>query len=76
MSRSEVCLNGPVSRPIASVVSVGAIGLAALAIEGRHSWSGPELFGLTASHGVHVGDLLIVVLAIVAIFLSWRSVRR
>ena len=38
--------------------------LAAYVIPGSHTWSGPVLLALTASHGVHLADLLVVALGL------------
>lgn len=38
--------------------------LAVLVIPGSTPWSGPVLLGLTATHGVHVTDLVVVALGL------------
>jgi hypothetical protein len=40
--------------------------LAVYVIPGSHSWSGPVLLRLTATHGVHLADLLVVALGLLS----------
>jgi hypothetical protein len=48
------------TRALMTLVAV----LAAYVIPGSHSWSGPVLLALTATHGVHLADLLVVALGL------------
>ena len=41
--------------------------LAAYVVPGSHSWSGPVLRTLTATHGVHLADLLVVALGLLVV---------
>jgi hypothetical protein len=56
------------TRALMTLVAV----LAAYVIPGSHSWSGPVLLTLTATHGVHVADLLVVA---VGLLVTLRAVR-
>ena len=48
------------TRALMTLVAV----LAAYVIPGSHAWSGPVLLTLTATHGVHLADLLVVALGL------------
>lgn len=49
-------------RPLLAVVAATALTvLAALLIAGVGPWAGPRLVGVTETHGVHAGDLLVAV---------------
>lgn len=44
-------------------IMLGALALTGLAVAlvaGHHPWDGPELFGITETHGVNLGDLPII----------------
>ena len=63
-----------VSRALAVVVSALIVVATVVAVTGVHRWSGPELFPLWASHGVHVGDLAVMGLGAFAVAFTWRSI--
>lgn len=46
----------------------------AVAVVGEHPWSGPTLYGVGDSHGVHLADVGMVLAAVVAIIALWRRV--
>ncbi len=48
-------------------------GMAAAMVAGHHPWDGPELFGITETHGVNLGDLPVVVAWVAAsAYSGWR----
>jgi hypothetical protein len=59
------------AREVRALMTLVAV-LAAYVIPGSHSWSGPVLLTLTATHGVHLADLLVVALGLLV---TLRAVR-
>ena len=57
------------ARALMTLVAV----LAAYVIPGSHSWSGPVLLTLTATHGVHLADLLVVALGLLVFLRAGRD---
>jgi hypothetical protein len=51
------------AREMRALMTMVAV-LAAYVIPGSHAWSGPVLLTLTATHGVHLADLLVVALGL------------
>lgn len=68
--------NERVPRPLAAAVSVLIVIVAAVGVAGEHPWSGPQLLRGLFGHGVHVGDLVVLAVATLALAWTWRSVRR
>jgi len=56
-------------RALLTLVSV----LAAYVIPGSHTWSGPVLLSLTATHGVHLADLLVIALGLLVVLRAQRA---
>lgn len=56
-------------------VVLGILALSVLAIalvSGHHPWDGPELLRVTGTHGVNLGDLLVVAAWVAGAGLCWR----
>ena len=51
-------------------------GVAIALIAGHHPWEGPEFLEITETHGLHLGDLPIVVAWVVGIGGGWWLWRR
>ena len=49
-----------------------AFGLALGAMAGHHAWTGPELFPVSGSHGVNVGDLPVMAGWAAGVYSCWR----
>ncbi len=49
---------------------------AAVMVAGHHPWDGPELFAISETHGVNLGDLPVVAVWVAGSGLSWRLWRR
>ncbi len=74
---SRLCWSNEVVPPSkAAAVSVLILLVTTYAVFGDHWGSGPELFELTSSHGIHFADVAVAAVAAVAVALTWRSVRR
>ncbi|WP_426572735.1 hypothetical protein [Aquihabitans sp. McL0605] len=62
------------------LAALTALGLGLLAatmmVAGHHPWDGPELEGLTQTHGIHEGDALAIVPLLVGAGLAWWCFRR
>ncbi|MET0999754.1 MAG: hypothetical protein ABWX73_13635 [Marmoricola sp.] len=57
------------------LVVLALTGFAAAMVAGHHPWDGPELFGITETHGVNLGDLPVVAVWVAGIVYSagrWR----
>lgn len=62
---------------VAALVAFGLGSLAAvMMVVGHQPWDGPELLGLTATHGVHLGDALAIVPFCVGLGLAWWCLGR
>lgn len=66
----------PRSRSSAIVAALASLSLgllaAAMMVGGHQPWDGPELVGLTATHGIHEGDVWAVVpLVVGAVLARW-----
>lgn len=65
------------SRYLAALVALGLGGLAAvMLVAGHHPWDGPEVKGLTQTHGIHQGDVLAIVPVLAGIGLAWWCATR
>lgn len=53
------------------VLSAALVGLTPLAVAGHHPWSGPVLWTVRRSHGVHVSDLATMLLAVALLAAVW-----
>ena len=61
----------------AALVAFGLGSLAAvMMVVGHQPWDGPELMGLTATHGVHLGDALAIVPFCIGVALAWWCLSR
>ena len=55
-----------------ALVMLVLTGLALAAIAGHHAWTGPELFAVSGSHGVNLGDLPVLAGWAAGIWSCWR----
>jgi len=56
---------------VAALAALGLGGLAAvMMVAGHQPWDGPQVAGLTATHGVHRGDVLAIVPLLVGLALA------
>lgn len=51
-------------------------GVATALVAGHHPWEGPELVEFTETHGLHIGDLPILVVSVIGIGGGWWLWRR
>lgn len=64
----------------AAFAAVTALGLGAIAavmlVAGHHPWDGKVIAAFGGSHGLHRGDVLAVIPAVVSIGLAWWCARQ
>ena len=49
-----------------------ATGFAVALVAGHHPWDGPEVLEISETHGLHLGDLPVLVAWVVGAGLGWR----
>lgn len=59
-----------------ALVTAALVVVTLFAVGGHNRYEGPTLFALSHSHGVHAGDIPLVVLAAWAVSLLWGGGRR
>ena len=65
------------NRVMAVLLAIVLTVLTVVAVVGHHDpLEGPVIFGLSETHGVHVGDLLVVAAWAVGVACCWRLWRR
>ena len=57
-------------------VAIPALVLLVFGVAGHSALSGPELFGLSRTHGVHRDDLIVVAAWALGLWCAWRLSRR
>ncbi len=62
---------------IAALVAVGLGLLAAVMMVAGHApWEGPQVVSLSATHGLHRGDVVALVPVVAGVGLAWWCLRR
>ena len=65
------------SQRAVTVILLGALSvLLVFGVAGHSALSGPELFGLSRTHGVHRDDLIVVAAWALGLWCAWRLSRR
>ena len=59
------------SRPRRALLTLALLVLTVAAVGGHNRYEGPTVLRLTHSHGVHAGDVPLVLLAGVALVVLW-----
>lgn len=57
-------------------VAVALTVLMVLLVAGHEAWSGPKLFAVSSEHGVHLGDLPVLAVWAVGLYVCMRQWRR
>ena len=62
-------------RAAAALLAAALCVLLVFGVAGHSALSGPELFGLSRTHGVHRDDLIVVAAWVLGLWCAWRLTR-